>query len=138
MGEGLIVLTALLERCTKRMIIHVCAKMIASGSILCAGELKTVCILSKFYGTGSARLFKSINRRYKLFGDIQKVIKFTLCRSKFFWKKNSGFANDVVFIVATAAPVSNVAHGPLVYAKKRINFNCHSLFTERKSSIFGY
>ena len=37
-GEGLIVLTALLERCTKRVIIHVCAKMIASGSILCAGE----------------------------------------------------------------------------------------------------
>ena len=37
-GEGLIVLTALLERCTKRMIIHVCAKMIASGSILCAGK----------------------------------------------------------------------------------------------------
>ena len=39
-GEGLIVLTALLGRCTKRMIIHVCAKTIAFVSILCAGELK--------------------------------------------------------------------------------------------------
>ena len=37
-GKGLIVLTALLERCTKRLIIHVCAKMIAACFILCAGE----------------------------------------------------------------------------------------------------
>ncbi|XP_022341804.2 uncharacterized protein LOC111135766 [Crassostrea virginica] len=48
-GEGLIVLTALLERCTKRMIIHVCAKMIASGSILCAAfEVLMGAILYKY------------------------------------------------------------------------------------------
>lgn len=35
-GEGLIVLTALLERCTKNFFIHLCAKMISVTSILCA------------------------------------------------------------------------------------------------------
>lgn len=37
-GEGLIVLTALLEKCTKNFFAHLCAKMIAVISILCACE----------------------------------------------------------------------------------------------------
>lgn len=37
-GEGFIVLTALLEKCTKKFFAHLCAKMIAVTSVLCACE----------------------------------------------------------------------------------------------------
>lgn len=37
-GEGLIVLTALLQRCTKNFIVHLCANILSVTSIFCACE----------------------------------------------------------------------------------------------------
>lgn len=39
LGEGLIILTAILRKCTARVGVHLCVKMLATTSLLCACEL---------------------------------------------------------------------------------------------------
>lgn len=39
LGEGLMILAALLIKCTTRVGVHLCVKMVATTSILCACEL---------------------------------------------------------------------------------------------------
>lgn len=36
LGEGLMILAALLRKCTTRVGVHICVKMLATTSILCA------------------------------------------------------------------------------------------------------
>lgn len=38
LGEGLMILAALLIKCTNRVGVHICVKMLATTSILCACE----------------------------------------------------------------------------------------------------
>nr|XP_034321933.1 uncharacterized protein LOC117688215 [Crassostrea gigas] len=69
-GEGLIVLTALLEKCTKNFFVHLCAKMLAVISILCASfECLMGAILYKYNYT-KHEAPKSLNINWHLpYGD---------------------------------------------------------------------